>query len=113
MGQAEVKSILNKKGNWLLAREIAKELDLSIGTIFRCLAILHKNREIERERAVKVIKEKDRLRNVLGHVYAYKVLDKQEELEESFDKANRKNISDITSKKLRNLPFKQIKTKHL
>lgn len=107
MGQAEVRSVLNKKNDWLLAREISKELDLSIGTIFRCLAVLHKNREIQKERAVKVIKDKLRLKNVLGHVYAYKLLSMQEDLKNSFDKARRKNISDITSRKLKSLPIKR------
>lgn len=107
MGQAEVRLVLSKKGNWLLAREIAKELDLSIGTIFRCLAVLHKNREIQRERAVKVIKDKIRLKNVLGHVYAYKILSKQEDLKNSFNKIKRKNIYNITSRKLKSLPIKR------
>ncbi len=106
MGQEEVKLVLSKRGDWMLAREIAKELDLSIGTIFRCLSVLHKNKEIKRDKAVKVIKDKLRLKNVLGHVYAYKVKDKQEGLENSFKKIYRKNISNITSRKLKNLPLK-------
>lgn len=107
MGQEEVRLVLSKNGGWLLAREIAKELDLSIGTIFRCLAILHKNGEIERDKAVGVIKDQIRLKNVLGHVYAYRVKDKQEELGKSFEKVHRRNISDITSRKLRGLPLKK------
>lgn len=107
MGQAEVRLVLSKKGDWLLAREIAKELDLSIGTIFRCLAVLHKNKEIQKERAVKVIKSKDRLKNVLGHVYAYKLFTKQEDIRNSFSKVRRKNITDITSRKLKGLPVRR------
>ena len=107
MGQAEVRSVLNKKNDWLLAREISKELDLSIGTIFRCLAVLHKNSEIKKERAVKVIKDKNRLKNVLGHVYAYKLLSMQEDLKNSFGKIRRRNISDITSRRLKSLPIRK------
>lgn len=107
MGQEEVRLILSKQGDWLLAREISKQLDLSIGTIFRCLAILHKNKEIEKAKAVGVIKDQQRLKNVLGHVYAYRILNKQEDLEESFEKVTRKDVSDITSRKLRSLPVRK------
>jgi len=107
MGQEEVRLVLSKRGDWMLAREIAKELDLSIGTIFRCLSVLHKNKEIEKDKAIKVIKDKNRLKNVLGHVYAYRIKEKQEDLEESLNKSYRKNISNITSMKLKSLPLKK------
>lgn len=106
MGQEEVRLVLSKRGDWMLAREIAKELDLSIGTIFRCLSVLYKNKEIKRDKAVKVIKDKSRLKNVLGHVCAYRIKDKQEDLDNSFKKIYRKNISNITSKKLKSLPLR-------
>ena len=73
MGQQEVKEILIKHENWLLAREIAEKSDTSLGTIFRSLSRLHKNKEIKRDKAVNVIKDKDRLSKTLPHVFAYKI----------------------------------------
>lgn len=106
MGQEEVRLVLSKKKDWLLAREVAKFLKLSMGTIFRCLATLHKNGEILKEKAIKVIKDDARLRSIqrYKHIFAYRAKTKQENLKESFDKVKRKNISSITSKKLRKLP---------
>lgn len=110
MGQEEVRLVLSKNKNWLLAREISKCLDLSMGTIFRCLASLHKNGEIEKETAIKVIKDDARLKSIqrYKHIFAYKIRDKQEDLDESFDKVERKNISNIISDRLRKLPTRKI-----
>lgn len=73
MGQEDVKKILMNHGNWLLAREIAEKSNTSLGTIFRSLSRLHKNKEIKREKAINVIKDKNRLSKTLPHVFAYKI----------------------------------------
>lgn len=73
MGQEDIKQILIKHKDWLLAKEIAEKSNTSLGTIFRSLAILHKNKEILKQKAVDVIKDKNRLKNVLPHVLAYRI----------------------------------------
>src|SRR3989344_4493066 len=104
MGQEDVIRVLKE---WKLAREVGAMTGFSLSAVFRCLKILEREGEIEKRKAHEVIKERDRLKNVLKHVFAYKVRTRQGDLKKLInEKIERDNIAAITSKKLRTLPVK-------
>ena len=107
MGQEDVIRVLK---DWKLAREIGSTTGFSLSAVFRCLKILEREGEIEKRKAHEVIREQDRLKNVLKHVYAYKVRTRQGDLKKLInEKFERDKIMDITSKRLINLPVKEMK----
>ena len=73
MGQEDVKKILIRNGSWLLAQEIAGKMDNSKGTVFRSLTILHKNGEIIRDKAINVIKDRNRINKTSVSAFAYRI----------------------------------------
>ena len=107
MGQEDVIRVLKE---WKLAREIGATTGFSLSAVFRCLKILEREGEIEKKKAHEVIKEQGRLKNVLKHVFAYKVRTRQGDLKKLItEKIERDAIENITSKKLVTLPVKDFK----
>ena len=47
---------------------------MSPGGLYRLLRILEKNKEIKKEKAINVIKDKDRLNNSSKKAWAYKII---------------------------------------
>lgn len=73
MGQQEFLDILEKKKDWMLAVEIRKELGLAAGAVNRLIKILLKNVDIEAKLAIKVIKNKKRLKRSTINARAYRI----------------------------------------
>ncbi len=107
MGQEDVIRVLKE---WKLAREVGAMTGFSLSAVFRCLKILEREGEIEKQKAHEVIRENDRLKNVLKHVFAYKVRTRQSDLGKVIkESVERNNIRNITSRKLATLPIGDIK----
>jgi CRISPR/Cas system CMR-associated protein Cmr1 (group 7 of RAMP superfamily) len=73
MGQKDIYNLLKEKNDWVLSREILNITKMSHGALYRILRILEKNNEITKEKAIKVIKEEERLNSSTKNAWAYKI----------------------------------------
>lgn len=73
MGQSELIDLLNRKKDWMLAREIKNDMKLAAGAINRLIKICYENGEIDRKPAIEIIKDKKRLRVSTIKANAYKL----------------------------------------
>ncbi|OQC13645.1 MAG: hypothetical protein BWX72_01566 [Firmicutes bacterium ADurb.Bin080] len=74
MGQGDIHKILTEKQDWMLSKELLDIVGMSPGGLYRLLRILEKNKEIKKEKAINVIKDKDRLNNSSKKAWAYKII---------------------------------------